>query len=118
MNLDWPEFFDKLMVEVWKNTLYSYRAEYQLSIAMQSSKGLEGIEHLHVNEISDRFVRYFISYGSTWEEQKLKKLALVLFKLSDLVYIPINTTETQDRNIVIEWARKMAQTLLRECLPE
>jgi AcrR family transcriptional regulator len=114
----WHEFFDKLIVETIENTLYSCRAESQLIKAMQSSRDLEKLDNLHGNEIADRMVRYFKGYGSKWEEKKLKKLGILLFRMTDLVYNASNTPTVEDRKLQLEWNRKMAQTLLKECLIE
>ena len=116
MVLEWPEFFNILFVEIMENTLYSYRAEFQLIKAMQSFKDLEELDYIHGNEIADRIVRYLKGYGSEWEEKKLKKLGILLFRMTDLIYIPVDTPAAGDRKLQLEWTGKMAHTLLMECL--
>jgi len=118
MVLGWSEFFDKLIESCLENTLYSYRAESQLSKAMQNDKDLVELDMKHGNELVNRLVIYLKGYGSKWEENKLRKLGELFYRMLELVYNTPNTSTDEDRKMLTEWTLKMAKTLIKECLED
>jgi AcrR family transcriptional regulator len=114
MVLDWPEFFDKLNIELLENTLYSYKAESQIFRAMQINRDLREIDKTHVKKLGKRVVKYLKGYGLTWDEGKIEKLAAFLVSMPDLVYNASDPT-VEDRKLRIGWVCKMTSNLLKEC---
>lgn len=114
MVLDWPEFFEKLNIEILEDTLYSYQAEFQISKAIQISRDLKEINDKHFKEVGERVAKFLKGYGSKWDEEKTRKLALFIVSMPDLIY-HMSAPTREDRKLRIEWMSKMTNSLLKEC---
>ncbi|MCG8636488.1 MAG: TetR/AcrR family transcriptional regulator [Desulfobacterales bacterium] len=110
------EFFDLLTAETLETTLYSYRAENQLSRAMKTSPDLIELDRRHGNTVAGRLAGFLKGYGSPLPEKELKEAGLILYQMSGLLYYQFGDETVMTRKRLLSWSRTMIRALLQKCL--
>ncbi len=119
LKIPWEDFFDRLMKSILANTLYSYRAENQLSRAMRTSVDLVRLDQEHGAVIAERLAGYLTAYGSSWPSKKLVQLGHLLYQMSSLLYDKFGDESVIHRDRLLEWNRTMGHALIATCfIPE
>jgi len=114
--LPWEAFFDHLLMAVLKKTLFSYKAENQLSRAMRTSPELIELDRQHGDAIAGRLAGYLKGYGSDWPPERLNKLGHLLYQMSSVLYYQFGDEKVIERKLLLEWSRTMVHTLIGKCL--
>ncbi|MCG8683654.1 MAG: TetR/AcrR family transcriptional regulator [Desulfobacterales bacterium] len=116
LNMPCEDFFDRLIAEILENTLYSYRAENQLSRAMQTSPDLICLDRQHGDIIAERLAGYLKGYGSQLPIKDLKESGHLLYQMCSLLYYQFGDETIMKRERLLHWSRTMVHALLRDCL--
>ncbi len=117
MKFPWAEFFDKLITDIFETSIFSTKAEIQLSHAMGASKELTALDDKHSKEIASRIATYLKGYGATWSKQKLELAGLMLYDLSDLTFKRTDQlSDEKNWKQMLNWGKTMGFALISECL--
>lgn len=115
LKTDWRDFFTRLR-EVIPQVGYDPRVESSLDYVMEGSRELSEIDGFHASTLAQRMAGYLKAYGSTWSDEDLRSLALLLYEFGwAATYRTIGESAASvDR--IHGWTRLAYLSLIESCL--
>ncbi len=107
------EFFSQL-----NNAILGAEADPELTIAMHQAvktyPSLQQIEQNHSERVAERMARFFAHYGSRWDHDKLKRLALYIYYINHGTWVFREHVMTSHEEAT-EWELGVIGHLLEQC---
>lgn len=115
LKTDWQDFFTRLR-DLIPEVGYDARTETGLDYVMAGNRELSEIDHYHATGLAERMAGYLRAYGSTWPEEDLRDLSLLLYEFG---WASTLRTVDQPADVVeriYDWTRQAHLSLIESCL--
>lgn len=118
LKISWPDFFLQLGDAIFKGPFISDRVAAELLRIMEISPDLKKMNEKHGEAVGLRLSGYLKGYGSKWDDEDLKDIAMCLFHSSNSLFRNAAEQDGKRKQLFMEWSGEMLLNMTSRCFEE